>query len=95
MRKKIQLEGKAVCRSTKAAPETLQSLSIEKLTPLMLTLAREVAETATISMEEGFLGLMVESVLGLHVLGQLAKVQMVLPPTPAKNLKLDQPRHLP
>ena len=60
----------------------------------MLTLAREDAEAVTVSMEEGFIGLMVESALGLYGLGQLARIQKVLPPTPAKNLKLDQPRHL-
>ena len=85
-------EGKAVSRCTAAAPETLQSLPIDKLRPPMLTLAREGVEAAKVSMEEGFLGLMVESALGLHGLGQLTKVQKVLPPTPARNLKLDQPR---
>ena len=76
-----------MCRSADTAPETLQSLPIEKLRPLMLTLAREVAEAATVSMEEGFLGLLMEAALGLHFLGHLIKVQEVLPATPAKNIR--------
>ena len=95
MRKKIQLEGKAVNRSTAAAPEPPQSLPLEQLRPPMLTLAEEYAKAAAVNWDKDHLGLMVEATLALQGLGHLSKVQEDLPPTPAKNGRLDLPRHLP
>ena len=95
MRKKIQLEGKAVSRSTAEATEPPQSLPLEQLRPIMLTLAGEVAKAATVYWDEDQLGLMVEATLALRGLGHLSNVHEDLPPTPAKNLRLDLPRRLP
>ena len=61
----------------------------------MLTLAGEYAKAAAVNWDEDQLGLMVEATLALRGLGHLSKVQEDLPPTPARNLRLDLPRHLP
>ena len=81
-------------RSNAAAPEPPQSLP-EQLRPLMLTLAGEVAKAVTVNLNEDQLGLMVEATLILLGLGHLSKVQEDLPPTPAKDLRLDLPRYSP
>ena len=61
----------------------------------MLTLAGECAKAAAVDWDEDHLGLMVEATLALRGLRHLSKVQEDLPPTPAKNLRLDLPRRLP
>ena len=61
----------------------------------MLTLAGEVAKAAAVNWDEDQLGLMVEAALTLQGLGHLSRIQEDLPPTPAKDLRLDLLRRLP
>ena len=95
MRKKIQLEGKAVSRNVNATPETLQSLPVDKLRPLLQTLADEVAEATRIQLDKGFLGLLIEAALGLHGLGHLVGRQGHPPEPPKETQKPEGKRRPP
>ena len=57
----------------------------------MPTLAGECTKAAAVVWDEDTLGLMVETTLTLRGLGHLSKVHFHVPPTPAKNLGLDDP----
>ena len=86
MKKKIELEGNVVNRTT-GIPESLQTLPIEKLRPLMHDLASAVAEATRITLAPGFLGILIETYLGLHGLGHLVGPQGRLSPEKLRSPK--------
>ena len=91
MKKKIQLDGNVVSKSTGAAPEARQTVPQEKLRPLLLHLAEEVADASKANLDAHTLEMMIQTALCLHGLGHLAASPEV-PETPAKNLTLHRPR---
>ena len=96
MKKKIVLEGNVVSKSTGVDPGPKQSIPAEKLRPLMLHVAEEVADATKGNLDRHTLEMLVQTALLLHGIDPVyASSQDAVPVPFVSALPPEKPRRQP